>query len=95
MNPIRASRDDQGLIGHHARRMRAGLIPKTGPLRQFPPPDADDRFETARPAPMTLHHAPVRRITGTAWRGPERRGQRVPVLLDTRARAGRSIDLRA
>lgn len=95
MNAITAPRDDHGLIEHHAQHARVGLIPKAGAVRQYPAPDTDARCVPARPAPMTPVQASVRRVEVSGWRGPERRERRLPVLLDTRVMADRSIDLLA
>ncbi len=95
MNTISAPRDDQGLIEHHAQRARAGLIPKTGAVRQYPAPDSHTCFEPARAAPMTPTPVSARRAAVSVWRGPERRRRRLPVLLDTRVIADCSIDLLA
>lgn len=96
MNSISAPRDDHGLIGHQAQRARAGLIPKTRAVRRYPAPNANSRPEP-RPSPWTAMRgtAAPRAIAAPVWRGPERRKRCMPVLLDTRARPERSLDLTA
>lgn len=94
MNSISAPRDDFGLIEHQAQRARRGLIPQAAAVRQYPAPDTQARPDL--PA-RRIPRGPVTAADGAmpVWRGPERRRRRVPVLLDTRARAGATLDLTA
>lgn len=87
MNSISTPRDDHGLIEFHAQRAQRGLVPKTVAVRQFPATDP-----RARP---DLPPHPHRPRADTVRHEPERRKRRVPVLLDTRATSGRTIDLTA
>jgi hypothetical protein len=94
MNSIGASRDDHGLIEHHAQRARIGLVPKTGAVQRYPAPNTGPRPESSRHAQGPRRSAAAACVTAPVWQGPERRRRRMPVQLDTRARPACVIDLR-